>query len=324
MTDLCTVRGGELPPELRAALARAVRLEWISLGFFVSALVFTGLVMGQSQALKTTWIDDALGMVPPIAFLIAARVRRRAPDRGYPYGWHRCVTIAFLCAAVALLGLGVALVVDGLATLIGGERPTITAVRVLGREVWLGWFMLAALVWSAAPTVFLGRIKRSLARTLHDKALRSDAEMNSDDWQAGAAAIVGIVGIALGFWWTDAAAGCLIATSITADGWRNLRTAVADLMDRRPRTIDDAGWDPLPDELEALVAALPWVRRARVRMREHGHVYFGEVFVVPVDGADASARVCEVHALGRGLGWRIHDLTVQLCDAEVGGADSER
>jgi len=227
------------------------------------------------------------------------------------------VTIAFLCAAVALLGLGLALVIDGVVTLASGERPTITAVRVLGREVWLGWFMLAALVWSAAPTVFLGRMKQRLARELHDKALHSDAEMNRDDWQAGLAAILGVVGIGLGLWWADAAAGCAIAVSITADGVRNLRAAVADLMDRRPRTVDGERWEDLPDELEARVRALPWVRRARVRMREHGHVLFGEVFVAPIDDGDASSRVREVHAIGRALGWRVHDLTVQLCDGEA-------
>lgn len=314
MSGLCTVHGGELPPVQRDALRRALRLEWISLGFFASALAFTALVMGSSQALKTAWIDDALGVVPPIAFLVAARVRRREPTGAYPYGYHRCVTIAFLCAAVALLGLGLALVVDGAAALVRGERPTITAIQLLGREVWLGWLMLAALMWSTVPSVFLGRAKRRLARVLHDKVLHADAEMNSDDWQAGAAAIVGVLGVGLGLWWADAACGCLIAVSITADGVRSLRSAVGDLMDRRPRTVDDDAWDTLPDELAALVRGLPWVRRARVRMREHGHVYFGEVYVVPIDERDPGARIREVHALARELGWRMHDLTVQLCD----------
>ncbi len=316
-TGLCSVRGSELPPEQKAALRRAVRLEWISLGFFVTALVFSGLVMGQSQAMKTTWIDDALGMIPPIAFIVAARVRRREPSAAYPYGYHRCVTIAFLCAAVALLGLGLALVIDGAITLVRGEHPTITAVVVFGREVWLGWFMLAALVWSAVPTVFLGHAKQKLARTLHDKALHSDADMNRDDWQAGAAAIAGILGIALGLWWADAAAGCLIAVSITHDGVSNLRAAVADLMDHHPRAVDCKTPDPLPDQLAAAVRGLPWVRSVRVRMRENGHVLFGEVFIVPVDTSDPAARVRSVHALGRELGWRIHDLTVQLCDADA-------
>lgn len=40
---------------------------------------------------------------------------------------------------------------------------------------------------------------------------------------------------------------------------------------------------------------------------------FGEVFAVPCDETDSSARVDEVHALGRRHGWRVHDLTVQLC-----------
>jgi hypothetical protein len=44
----------------------------------------------------------------------------------------------------------------------------------------------------------------------------------------------------------------------------------------------------------------------------------GEVFVVPVDEASPLRRVREAHALARAFGWRIHDLTVQLCDDDEG------
>lgn len=316
-----SARDTEMPPDQARAMQRAVRIEWISVVYFVTAIAFTALVMGQSQAMKTAWVDDMLGLVPPVSILIAARVRRRAPDAAYPYGYHRCVTIASLCGAVALFGLGLMLLVDGAVTLIGGERPDIGDVRLFGHSVWLGWPMLVALLYSSVPTFFLGRVKHRLARVLHDKALASDALMNKADWMAGLAAILGVVGVGLGYWWADAVAGMLIALDIGHDGVANLRTVIGDLMDRQPRDIDDRDWEPLTRELTAALERLPWVLRAAVRLREHGHVFFGEVDLVPLDQAEPLRRTREVRALARALDWRIQDVCVQLVDGDDHGDD---
>jgi cation diffusion facilitator family transporter len=316
-------RPGDPPPRLREPLRAARRVEWISLGFFATAIVAVALAMGSSQAMKTAWVDDLLGVVPPIAVLIADRLCSRRPDRSYPYGLHRCVTIAFLVAAVALLALGLVLVFDGASTLIRGERPTIGGITIAGHQVWLGWAMIAALVWSAAPTVFLGRIKARLARELHDKALHADAEMNRADWMTGLAAMLGVLGIGLGLWWADAVAAIFIALDIVRDGVANLRTVVGDLMDRRPRVLDGSGWDRLLSELERALERLPWVLGAAVRLRECGRLYFGEAYVRPVDGECSLERIHEVQAVARALDWRIHDLTVQFVADELVGAGGQ-
>ncbi|MDC0717858.1 cation transporter [Nannocystis bainbridge] len=305
----------ELSPAREPAMRRAVRVEVVSLIYFATAIGFTAVVMGESQAMKSVWIDDILGVVPPIAVLIAARLRRREATDAYRYGYHRAVTIAFLVAAVALLGFGLYLLAEGLYTLIRAERPTIGTVTVFGRDLWLGWLMLAALAWSAVPTRILGRIKLRLAEELHDKALYTDALMNKADWMTGAAGILGVIGIGLGLWWADAAAACAIALDITRDGVRNLAAAFADLMDRRPRDVACRCDDPLPERITGALLALPWVRSASVRLREHGHVLVGEAFVVPADEADPLARTLQIGAVARALDWRLTDLTVQLVPA---------
>jgi hypothetical protein len=53
--------------------------------------------------------------------------------------------------------------------------------------VWLGWLMIAALVYSGIPPFILGRMKLPLARELHEKALQTDADINKGDWLAGLA-----------------------------------------------------------------------------------------------------------------------------------------
>lgn len=312
--SLCVVSGREFPPDLEPIKRRALRVEWISLAYFISAVALLALVMGQSRAMRTAWVDDLLGLLTPLAVLVASYFRRRDPDHDHPYGFHRAVTIAFLVGAVALLALGCVLVVHGVDGLVRGDRPTITDVELFGRQVWLGWLMLGALAYSAIPTVVFGIIKKKLARPLHDKALHCDARMNYADWKTGVAAALGVIGVALGYWWADAAAAIVIAVDIAQDGLVNLRTAVADLIDRRPRNVDNDEFLTLPADLEREVCNLPWVADAAVRMRECGHVLFGEVFVVPVDEAAPLRRIREVHRLARHLDWRVHDLTVQLVE----------
>jgi divalent metal cation (Fe/Co/Zn/Cd) transporter len=98
--------GFELPPAKARIMRRAVRLEWLTLAYLLSAVFFIYLTLGASQAMKTAWFEDILSLIPPAVFLVASRYRHRDPDERFPYGFHRVVTIAFLCAAVALFAMG--------------------------------------------------------------------------------------------------------------------------------------------------------------------------------------------------------------------------
>lgn len=40
---------------------------------------------------------------------------------------------------------------------------------------------------------------------MHDKVLHADAKMNKADWMTAAAALVGVLGIGLGWWWAKIA-----------------------------------------------------------------------------------------------------------------------
>jgi divalent metal cation (Fe/Co/Zn/Cd) transporter len=192
-------RAEELPPELRATLRKARRLEWLTIAYLVSAVALLALVLSNSQAMKTAWAEDLLSLIPPIAFLIAMRINLRPPTKRFPYGFHRTVSVAHLCSALALFAMGGYLLVEAVLTLIRAEHPTIGSVELFGRTVWLGWLMLPALAWSGIPAVFLGRAKIRLAEELH-KVLYADAKMNKANWLTAGAAMVGIVGIEFGLW----------------------------------------------------------------------------------------------------------------------------
>jgi cation diffusion facilitator family transporter len=300
----------ELPPELRQTLRKARRLEWLTIAYLMSAIVFLALVLSNSQAMKTAWIEDILSLIPPIAFLVATRLNVLPPTDRFSYGFHRAVSIAHLCAALALFTMGAYLLFDAIHKLITVEYPTIGSIEIFGQTIWLGWLMLPVLAWSAVPAVFLGRAKMPLAEELHNKVLYADAKMNKADWLTASAAMVGVVGIGFGLWWADSVAAALISLDISKDGLENLRRAVADLMDQTPTTVDQDAVDPLRDKLVSMLQNLDWVDETEVRLREEGQVYFGEAFVVPSDSANLTAKIEDALEQARDLDWRIHDLAI--------------
>ena len=304
--------GGELPPDLEPVHRKAIRLEWISIAYLLSAIVAIYFTLGSSQAMKGAWLEDMLSLAPPIAFLVAARIRYKRPDAAYAYGYHRAVEVAFLIAALALLSMGAFLVVDSALKLLSGEHPPIGMVELFDWQVWLGWLMIAALVWSAIPAMMLGRIKTRLAAQLHDKVLYADAKMNRADWMTATAAIVGVVGIGFGLWWTDAVAAIVIGLDILHDGLKYTRAAAKDVLDGRPQRHDEEGVHPLVGELRETVEALDWVEQAEVRTRELGHVFSVEVLAVPRDEHDLLDRVENAVERISALDWKVQDVVVAV------------
>lgn len=301
----------ELPEEQKQALRRAIRLEYVTIGFLVVTVILVYLVLGSSQAMKAAWIEDLLSFAPPLAFLLAVRIVRRPPSVNHPYGYHRSIGIAHIVAGVALVVMGTYLLVDSAIKLVVAEHPTIGGVQLFGVTFWLGWLMIGALSLTIVPPVIIGRIKMRLAETLHDKVLYADADMNKADWMTAVGAIVGILGIGLGLWWLDAAAAIFIAQSILRDGIRNLRGAVRDVMDGRATTFDGERPHPVAGEIDVYLASLPWVAEVGSRMRDEGHVFHIESFVVPAD--DSLPALSDVEAATRHcreLDWKVQDIAI--------------
>jgi cation diffusion facilitator family transporter len=304
--------GGELPGDLDPVHRRAIRLEWISIAYLITAILAVFFTLGDSQAMKGAWLEDMLSLAPPIAFLVATHVRYKRPNAAFPYGYHRAVEVGFLIAALALLSLGGFLVVDSVLKLLKGDHPPIGMVELFDWQVWLGWLMIAALLYSAIPMLFLGHVKKQLAVALHDKVLHADAKMNRADWMTAGAAMVGVLGIGFGLWWMDAVAAIVIGLDIVHDGVTYTNAAVKDILDGRPRREDERGVHALVDDVRDTVAGLDWVEEAAVRMRELGHVISVEVLAVPRDEAELLDRVEDAVERISGLDWKLQDVVVAV------------
>ncbi len=304
------MKRASLPDERISDQARARRLEWWTIGWMASVVVVMGLVMGTSQAMKTAWIEDLLSFVPPVVFLIASHFEDKPPTENFPFGFQRVNSLAFLIAAVALTGLGAILLFNSIQTLVQGERVTIGLVTILGYQIWAGWLMIAALLYSIIPPVILGRMKLPLARRLQDKVLHTDAEMNKADWQTGLAAIAGVIGLGLGLWWADALAAGIISFSILKDGLTAMRSATAELVDGAPRAL--AKSELADDAIELRRAMEDRFPGANIKMRETGRY-----IRVVVEGAsppdDREASIWPAHVE---RAWRLQEVTFEWTDDE--------
>jgi cation diffusion facilitator family transporter len=301
----------DLPPEQQEALRKATRIEWTTIGFLVVTATMVFLVLGNSQAMKAAWIEDLLSFLPPIAFLVAARAIRKPPSEKHPYGYHRSTGVAHLVAAVALTVMGGYILVESGLGLLKAEHPTIGGIELFGNTIWLGWLMMGVMVLTAAPPVVLGRIKMKLAEKLHDKVLYADADMNKADWMTAIAAVAGVAGIGIGLWWADYAAALIISASILHDGFKNTRAAVSALMDKRAMTYDDGKPHPLGRQLDEYLRSLDWADDAKSRIRDEGHVFHVESFVVPagkvmpaLEQLEAARDACVK------MDWKVQDMVI--------------
>lgn len=302
-----------LPEKQQRALRQAIRLEWLTIGLLVVSATLIYLVMGQSQAMQAALLDDLLSFLPPIAFLVAARVIRIGANRRFPFGHHRSIGAAHLVSATALLLMGGFLVVDSVLGLTAGERPPIGLTVLFGQEIWAGWLMVAVMAATASPPVILGRKKLALAKTLHDKVLYADADMNRADWKTGIATIVGVLGIGMGLWWADAVAALMVSVSILRDGWSNVRGAVEGLADARPTRFDGTDPHPVIGDIDAALTGVDWARDHGARVRDEGHVFHVEVFLVPAGGEPVTVeQLARVREQVSGLSWKIEDVVVTV------------
>jgi cation diffusion facilitator family transporter len=260
--------------------------------------------------MKTAWVSDILTAIPPMALLISMHYELRDYSERFPFGYTRAISVAFLVTSAVLSIVGLYLLYDALSKLISQQRPAIGLMVVGGHQFWAGWGMIAALSYSLLCGLLIGVLKKPVATKLNDKALYAESTMNRDEWLSEGAAILGIILVAFGHWWGDAAAAAFISIEIIHDGWMNMRLVVGDLMDEAPTRLGSHALEDVMEKVLTSVRSIDRVGDAAVRLREHGRALTGQVFIVPRDGTDVLSLVSDVVECACSVDWRIHDVAV--------------
>ncbi|GEK79901.1 cation diffusion facilitator family transporter [Agrococcus baldri] len=306
------IGGRELPEEVELALRKARILEWAVLAYTACTITVVALVMGNSQAMQTAWVEDILSTIPQIAFLIALFVIRRPPSAKHPYGYHRAMGVGHLVAGVALLAVGANLCFEAVSGLVKQEHPPIGTMQLFGVTIWQGWAMVAVMALIVIGPLIYGRMKMKLAKQLNNKLLYADADMAQADWTTNAGSIIGVLGIGMGIWWLDGAAALFISVGILWDGVKNTRASVLDLMDMRATTYDQSEPDPVHERVDALLRRRRWVHDAASRIRDQGQALHVDAYVVPkrrgAKVADVDRAISDIVALD----WRVQDVSITV------------
>lgn len=250
-----------------------------ALAFSAAGLALTG---GLELALalytgSVALLGDALHNLADVStsavVFLGFRISKRPPSSAYPYGYERAEDLA---------GLGIAIVIWGSAVFAGYESYQ-KLVSHAG-TTHLGVGMMAA-VLGMIGNFAVSRYKAYVARRIQSVTMAAEAKHSWLDVISSLGALIGLVGVALGYRWADPVAGCAVTFFICHVGYEVTTEVVHHLMD---------GVDP--EHLSAAAEAvrrIPGVHGARVRGR-----WMGRSLLLEIEGElDGELPLREAQAL---------------------------
>jgi len=188
---------------------------------------------------------------------VGFRASCKLPSERYPYGYERAEDLA---------GIGVALVIWASAIVAGVESAT----KLLrhGHTTHLGWGIAAAAV-GIAGNQLVARYKLVVGRRIRSATMVADAKHSWLDALSSTGAMLGLIGVALGWGWADAIAGIIVTGFICHVGWEVTSGIGHRLLD---------GVDPyIITTAEATAATVPGVTHVHARARWTGRTLRVEV-----------------------------------------------
>ncbi len=208
---------------------------------------------------------------------VGFRASRKVPTERYPYGYERAEDLA---------GIGVAVVIWGSALVAGYE--SVTKLLRHGATGHLGWGIAAAAV-GIAGNQLVARYKLVVGRRIRSATMVADAKHSWLDALSSAGAMLGLIGVALGWAWADAVAGIVVTLFICHVGWEVTADIAHRLLD---------GVDPeIITTAETAAVAVPGVLHAHARAR-----WTGRTLRVEVEGfVDPKTPLAQADQIGRSV-----------------------
>jgi cation diffusion facilitator family transporter len=218
-------------------------------------------ILGTSYALVADGIESLGDAVGSIIVWRGLQIASRPPDHDHPYGHGKAEPIAAALVSVLLLTAGVGIAFQAAREIAAPHRAPHA-------------FTLAVVLGVAAIKEALYRFVNRVGTETGSQAVRTDAWHHRSDAITSLAAAVGIT-IALvggpGWETADAWAALFASAIIILTGWRMLRPAVEELMDRSPAS-------DLVDETIRVSEARPGVYRIeKLLMRKMGLYYVADM-----------------------------------------------
>jgi len=202
----------------RSRAMRAIVVSSLGL-LFTSTLELVVVVFSGSVALLADGLHNLGDVFTTVGVYFGFRASRRPPSRKYPYGYGRAEDLAGILIVAAIWGSAVLAAIQSYDKLRSGRGTT---------HLTLG--MLAAFI-GIVGNQLVARYKGRVGREIKSAPLIVDARHSWLDAIASFGALVGLIGVALGFRQADPLAGFAITVLIIRIGIEATHDVVARLMD---------------------------------------------------------------------------------------------
>jgi cation diffusion facilitator family transporter len=246
-------------------LKRSLRTTFLGLG--VNAVLATikllAGIFGHSHALVADAIESFADVLSSLVVWRGVIVAAEPEDEDHPYGHGKAEPIAAAVVSTMLLGAAIWIVVGAFRAISEPHLPPAP-------------FTLIVLVVVILVKEGLFRFALHEAISVESTAVKTDAWHHRSDAITSFAAAIGII-IALaggqGFEAADDWAAIVAACVIAWNGWRLLRPAMNELMDRSPNR-------EVIDQIRKVAEAAPGVGRVeKCLVRKMGYHYFVDMHV---------------------------------------------
>jgi cation diffusion facilitator family transporter len=252
-----------------------------------AGLAVTGLVelaialVSGSVALLGDALHNLSDVSTSLLVFVGFRASRKTATDRYPYGYERAEDLA---------GIGVALVIWASAAFAGAE--SVNKLIHHGPTQHVSWGIGAAAV-GIVGNQLVARYKLVVGRKIQSATMIADAKHSWLDALSSAGAMLGLIGVAVGWPWADAVAGLFVTGFICHVGWQVSSDIAHRLLD---------GVDPaVITTAEAVAAETAGVMHAHARAR-----WTGRTLRVEVEGwIEASTTVADADRIGRAVADRL-------------------
>ncbi|GAC1477084.1 MAG: cation diffusion facilitator family transporter [Gemmatimonadaceae bacterium] len=297
---------GVVDPSIATSERGLQAVKWSGIALFAIALLeLVIFALSRSTALMADRIHtcgDAFTVVP---LGIACAIARRAPGRGFSFGYGRAEDLAGIAVVIALVINALLAGYEALHRLFHPEP-----IQYLGA-------VAAASIISFVGNEGIAIMRIRVGREIGSAALVADGHHARVDGWTALAVLVGAVGVRLGYPIADPVMGLVITVAILGVVWASAKTIFSRMLDAvDPRVLE---------ELRATACAVAGVREvSEVRARWAGHRLFAEMNVA----VDPTLSVSEGHAIAASVQHQLlHHAShvgaavIHICPAGEHGAD---
>jgi len=198
-------------------------------------------IFGFSYALIADGIHSFSDCLATGGVYVGLRIGERPADESHPYGHGNAETITAFLVALLILATGIFVGVSAVDLIAHRQFQTPATIALIAAAI------------SIAVKEAMFRYTLKVGENNNNPAVIANAWDHRSDAYSSAAALVGILGARLSFWYLDPIAGVVVSALIIKISISILRPNIGILMDERP---DKA----ILDKIMATVEGIPQVR----------------------------------------------------------------